>query len=346
MTLADIHKWINDGELLYYRVAKEVPLGMRTRLPGAYQGLLDVQELLQPQNLHQRVMRTVAMLKSEFGMTIPPINIALVLYRWLRLLALPLEAFVATQRLMRVLEVDGNFSDRGRIAVLRYPEVRLMAVMVIATKLLFPFDDIERDVEEDANSTALSMDWQQWTSVIKDDTDQNPAEQPLTFKEAFEFDEASCMEASEDTLDAYLDWYGDSIASEDIRDRGQAGRDADLRRALFRLFPTKPERAAPARQPTVMSQDEPEKKIREAQSALRPTQDPEGRQDAQDIARPGSYYRRIRSSEELSGPMQVFFDRAAKLAGVRVDDMVQAVFTMERRLQKREEELRKDTSKQ
>ena len=346
MTLADIHKWINDGELLYYRVAKEVPLGMRTRLPGAYQGLLDIQELLQPQLLHQRVMRTVAMLKSEFGMTIPPLNIALVLYRWLRLLALPLEAFVATQRLMRVLEVDGNFSDRGRIAVLRYPEVRLMAVMVIATKLLFPFDDIERDVEEDANSTALSMDWQQWTSVIKDDTDQNPAEQPLTFKEAFEFDEASCMEASEDTLDAYLDWYGDSIASEDIRDRGQAGRDADLRRALFRLFPTKPERAAPARQPTVMSQDEPEKKIREAQSALRPTQDPEGRQDAQDIARPGSYYRRIRSSEELSGPMQVFFDRAAKLAGVRVDDMVQAVFTMERRLQKREEELRKDTSKQ
>lgn len=342
VTVADVHKWTKEGELLYYRASRELPLGMRARLPGPYQELLEPQDLLQPQLIHQSIVEILTMLRMEFGMATPPINTPLILYKWIQDLALPLEVFVASQRLARILNIDGTFCAGGSNIVLRYPEVRLMALVVIATKLLLPFDEIERHPQSITELSGLSMNWDEWVEAHKNADKKIVDQSQLNFEKAFNFTESNCTEAADETLDAYLDWYSDNIATEEVRERGQAGRDANFRRALFRMFPVHSGQSAGTPQPSDVAKNGLESKIRHVQSTLRPRR-VEKTQTTKDAPRSGCFYRRFRSVEDLSGPMKIFFEKAAMLAGLPLDGMVQAVFLTERRVQNHEEALRKTT---
>lgn len=345
LTVADVQKWTNEGDLLYYRAPREVPLGMRERLPALYQELLEPQDFLPPQKLHENIMEMLATLDVEFGMATPPINLSLVLYRWTESLALPLEVFATTKRLARILNVDGRFDTVSSSAVLRYPEARLMGLLVIATKLLLPFDKVERRRKADADLPTLSMDWNEWARIHheKEEATKDPAR--LGFEKAFNFVESGCLEATNDTLDSYLDWYGDNVASEDVRDRGHAARDAEFRRALFRIYPTytKASKGKEKTRPTTTIDDDSqtEERLRWVQATLLPSMIVGGKQSDQNMAQPGSFYPRFRRAEELTGPVKIFFDKAAELAGLSIDGMIQAVFLTERKLQRHEEGLRK-----
>lgn len=343
LTVADIHSWTNAGELPYYRSPREVPLGMRERLPALYHDFLEPQEVLSPRRIHQSVAETLTLLDGEFGMATPPINISLVLYRWIEVLALPLEVFTAAKRLMRILGIDGDFSPSSSSIVLRYPEARLMAVLVIATKLLLPFDKIDRKQKSSTDLPTLSMDWYEWTKILRSEADTHGNLGSLSFDDAFKFTEADCLEATDDTLDAYLDWYSDNLASEDIRERGQAGRDADFRRALFKIFALPSRVSTKQARPATPTGTEPMagEKLRQVQSTLVSTQAIEDDQTIEDAPPPGSFYRRFKHIEELGGPVKIFYEKAAELAGVALDGIVQAVFLTEHKLQKHEEGLRK-----
>ena len=342
VTVADMHGWINNGEMLYYQASREVPLGMRERLPSRYQQLLVPQDMLPPENLHQSVLETLTRFNKDFGMVIPPLNVSLVLYRWVKDLALPLEVFAASQRLAKTLDVNaGSFTASKGVTnvVLRYPEAQLMALLVVATKLLFPFDNIDRQCRAATELSALSLDWDAWAKMhIAGDSHSD--QKQLTFQHAFELTESECLAAGNDKLDAYLDWYEDNIASEDVREHGQAGKDADFRKTLFRMFPGRSEERTGQQAHDNNLEAKTVDNLRQVQGtilhgrAVRPL-------DSQSCRRIGSMYRRFRNVEDLSGPVEVFFGKAAKLAGLSMESMVQAVFLTERKVQKVEEALRK-----
>ncbi len=116
-----------------------------------------------------------------------------------------------------------------------------MALVVIATKLLFPFDDARRQPKSPSDMTALKMDWEVWQQVQGRGNvaaDDNGASSHLTYANAFTMTESQSVELADDRLDQYLDWCEGNIASEEVRERGRAGRDAEFRRTLFRMFPT------------------------------------------------------------------------------------------------------------
>ena len=339
VTVADIYQWINDGKFLYYRASREVPLGMRERLPPGYQALLEPQDMLQSELLHRHILDTAVLFNNDFGMAMPPLNVSLVLYRWIQALMLPLEIFAATQRLARLLDVDLSTwiaSKASRIIVLRYPEAQLMAVVIVATKLLYPLDDIERKAYQPTDLSSLALDWDAWAKLHKPES-ENPAERPrLSFYQAFEFSETDCLSTSDEKLDAYLDWYEDNVASEEVRERGRARNDAEFRRTLFQMFPTH------CRQQ--------KDKTKETSAAINRLHDAQGTllqeravqpQESKTVNRVGSFYRRYRTVEELSGPATILFEKAAGLAGISVESLVQAVFLTERKLQKYEDGLRK-----
>ena len=336
VTVADIHEWVNDGKFLYYRASREIPLGMRERLPPGYQAQLEPQDLLQPESLHRSILDMAVVFNKDFGMAIPPLNVSLVLYRWIQALMLPLEIFAATQRLARLLEVDlSTFvaSKASKNIVLRYPEAQLMALVVVATKLLFPVDDVERRAYEPTDLSSLSLHWDAWVNLHKPGSDKQPQ---LPFHQAFEFSESDALSTANERLDAYLDWYEDNIANEEVRERGRARNDAEFRRTLFQMFPT------PARQSKDSNEEMPVDAIRllDAHGTLlreRVVQPHESK----NVNRIGTFYRRFRTVEELSGPVTLLFERAAALAGLSVESMVQAVFLTERKLQNLEEGLRK-----
>ncbi|KAK3703865.1 hypothetical protein LTR37_014188 [Vermiconidia calcicola] len=338
ITVSDIHEWIDDGELLYYRGSREVPLGMRQRLPPQYQALLEPQELLRPEALHGSVLSMLILLNNEFGMSVPLINTPLLLYRWIRSMVLPIEIFAASKRLAQIIKIDMTFSASKscRTVVLRYPEVQLMALVVVATKLLFSLDNRIRKTKANTDLSALAIDWDGWVKLHEDREQREDEQSSLTFEQAFEFNEADALEASDDKLDSYLEWCETNIATEEIREHGRAGKDANFRKALFHMFPLRTERQIPKQKPSPFGRRDRERMADIAH--MRPTSE-STHKDATPV---GSFYRRFKTLEELSGPSKVLFSLAAKLAGVSLEGMVHTVFLTERKLQKHEDRLRKD----
>jgi len=376
-TVVDLISRVDNGELLYYRAAKEVPGNLRERLPGEFQVLLEPQTILQASSLHHRILDLCVLLNAEFGMAIPAVNHPLILYRWMQALTLPIEVYAATQRLARILDIDFTLQLGGKTnssRVLRYPEVQLMSLLVVSTKLFFPIDDIDRHPVSANDLSALQMDWQEWAVAqgpLVDDGDESDIIQntkhdtapDLTFPEAFSISESDCLAMGDEELDRYMDWYQDNLASENIREHGRAARDADFRRTLMRMFPTQ---SAP--RPTVSSTageskgsgagagegedtslarqaSDTTQRLRRVQQALRPKKiavsavGDDGQRD--EVARAGSFYRRHREAKELDGPARLLYTKAAALAGISLESMTKAVFATERRLQMREERARK-----
>ncbi|KAF2212976.1 hypothetical protein CERZMDRAFT_40275 [Cercospora zeae-maydis SCOH1-5] len=359
ITTADMHKWVNDGDLLYYRAAREVPLSMRDRLPGHLQEPLEPQDLLRSESVHRKVLDLLTSLDADFGMQAPPMNHALVLYRWVKALQLPLEVYVTAQRLARLLQLDFRYSVDAKAwsgVSLRYPEVRLMALVVIATKLLFPFDDTKRYPTSASDASALRMDWDAWQQVqdrengANDDngdgksTVSRDESSHLTYQDAFTLTEAQSLDLADDRLDAYLDWYEGNIASEEVRERGRAGRDAEFRRVLFRMFPAHNERKGERKEPRAWAEITDDgttsaQKVTQVQAALRP-QRIVAEQDADDVPRTGSSYIQYRAVEELDGATKTFHEKAAQLAAYPQHGLLRAVFAIERRLLLLEKDLR------
>jgi RNA polymerase I-specific transcription initiation factor RRN7 len=308
ITVADLTDWVNAGELCYYRASKEIPLSMRDRLPGHLQEQLEPQDLVAPETLQRKMLEWLTTLTDTFGMAVPPINHPPVLYRWVQELSLPLEVYVGAQRLGRVLNVDHCYrlnAKAGTLMSLRYPEIRLMALVVITTKLLFPFDNGRRYPATSNELAALRMDWKVWDEQQQKDpagpdhdlsNGETSERNHLPFRDAFSMTEAGSLDLAGDSLDQYLDWCENHIASEEVRERGRAGREADFRRALFRMFPSgDPQRnngtraAVEMRDPGKSSAD----RLRQVQGALRPERVvvDEG---SDDVPRAGSSYAQYR----------------------------------------------------
>ena len=384
-TVADLISRVDDGALLYYRAGREVPGNLKERLPGEFQVLLEPQTVLKASGLHRKTLELGNLLSAEFGMVLPAVNHPLLLYRWMQDLALPIEVYAATQRLARLLGVDFTLHLGGKTSsnrVLRYPEVRLMALLVVSTKLFFPIDDIDRHPLSANDLSVLQMDWPAWVashsskklSHSGDDSDDsnsnddNSRDKPktthsMTFPEGFEISESDCLAMGDTELDRYLDWYEENLASESVREQGRAGRDADFRRTLMRMFPTQSSRpTAAASNPTSTSKGGGEdttnlattQRLRQVQQNLRlkkivvsgGNNGGGGRggnvdeAEERNLARVGSFYRRHREAKDLDGPTRLLYTKAAELAGVSLEGVTTAVFATERKLQMREERAR------
>ena len=359
-TVVDLISHVDNGQLLYYRAAKEVPGNLRERLPGEFQVLLEPQTILRASSLHHRILELGTLLNAEFGMVMPAVNHPLILYHWMQALTLPIEVYAATQRLARILDIDFTLQFGGKTSssrVLRYPEVQLMSLFIVATKLFFPIDDIDRHPVSANDLSALQMDWSEWAAAQEsihsgDESEirnsRDDASPDLTFPEAFNISESDCLSIGDEGLDRYMDWYQENLASESIREHGRAGRDADFRRTLMRMFPTQ------ASRPTVSSAGKGKSagedtslarqasdtthRLRQVQHALRPKKIAVSAGDGKDdVARAGSFYRRHREAKDLDGPARLLYTKAAELAGMSLESMTKAIFLTERKLQMREE---------
>jgi RNA polymerase I-specific transcription initiation factor RRN7 len=395
-TVADLISRVDDGALLYYRAGREVPGNLKERLPGEFQVLLEPQTVLKTTNLHRKILELGTLLSAEFGMVLPAINHPLLLHHWMQDLALPIEVYAATQRLARLLGVDFILHVEGKTSsnrVLRYPEVRLMALLVVSTKLFFPIDDVDRYPLAANDLSVLQMDWPAWVASHSlraddshggnDDNDNNISRnktetaRSMTFPEGSRISESDCLAMGDTELDRYLDWYEANLASESVREHGRAGKDADFRRTLMRMFPTqsssRPTAATSASESssnltstdqgrgedthnlaatTTTTTTTTTQRLRQVQQNLRlkkivvsgggGNEDEEHpNQRDNDIARVGSFYRRHREAKQLDGTTRLLYTKAAELAGVSLEGITAAVFATERKLQMREERARK-----
>ncbi|KAF2771822.1 hypothetical protein EJ03DRAFT_325086 [Teratosphaeria nubilosa] len=187
--------------------------------------------------LHKHVQKMFGLFTKDLGMTIPPLSHAPLLYRWLLELTLPIECYAGALRLCRSLDLKFASAPDARVSTgkvaLTYPEVRLMAVLVVTTKLLFPLDDAQRYPSSATDLSALSIDWPAWSTVQTSSEPRRPG--LYGHSEAMQSKEVH-LQADNGDLDDYLDWAEENVASEDVREYGKPGKDAEFRRKLFRIF--------------------------------------------------------------------------------------------------------------
>lgn len=192
---------------------------MKGRLPGEYHASLDTTTRLpEPDDLQKAIYHRVKWFNSSFGMTMPSINHNLFLLDYVRHLALPLEVYTTAQRLNAITKYDFAYPDMTKpLEVTRrhattYPESQLMSLVVVATKLLFPFDseEVKRYPKDPNEAATLRMDWTAWLQArVEFDKANDAGLDPNGLKPGTEMHvtDMDIMNMTGQQMDQYMDWY-------------------------------------------------------------------------------------------------------------------------------------------
>ncbi|KAF2861602.1 hypothetical protein K470DRAFT_214648 [Piedraia hortae CBS 480.64] len=333
VTLADFHSWAMKGQILYHHAALEVPSAMKERLPARYQGRLEPLALDRPEKLHQNLIELLTGFSTELKMVCPPINHAAILYEWVHKLALPVEIFVATNRLANALHINFSF-ELGRRTVmtdhlLRNPECKLMALLVVSVKLLFPLVEQETYVTAHDDLTSLSLDWSVWEEAQNRSTESRKI---MSYQQALDLSEEEIATGSPDLLDQYMDIIEQNVTSEIIREhrkKNQVSGQTELRQALFQMFPLESKsqsRTVPDNAEFDAALEAERQRVRMVQRSRQP------RPIASDAGPIGSRYRRYRTPNDLDGVARRFHEKAADLAAMPLEILLRAVHSIESQL--------------
>lgn len=227
---------------------------MRQKLPGSYHHVLEPTGLLSGDALHHAFTEVILYYRTQFGMVVPPLNYPLLLFRYIKTLALPLEVYGAAKKVATIAEYafqwpdsassehDGRIKGKRSIKVEDWPDAQLAAVLVVATKLLFPFDDIKRYPRKNSEAAVAVMDWTTWADlIIKKEkgsmTAASKADKTMQSDKALRLQEDDLLRLNEEELDSYLDWYQDTWMENEIKEYGRHRSTVNLKRSLYDMFP-------------------------------------------------------------------------------------------------------------
>ncbi|KAL8924851.1 MAG: hypothetical protein Q9172_002470 [Xanthocarpia lactea] len=344
-SLADLHGWAYREDIPYVRAVRHIPRETRERLPPLYLNALDTTSILRADDLRKTVHELSLFYSHNFKMNFPVLNQPLVLFRHVRSLALPLDVYPAVRRIAKLLDIDFAFpTSRSRQRISSFPEVALIALLVITVKLYYPFDTIDRHTESAADPGTLALDWDQWCKAQKEYDSRETANGQLGRGNEIKVEEKDVFNLSEDQMDEYLDWFEKTWVDEE-RARNHPRGHAEQ---LLDMFPTGRRRTTPpaysnAQQEYQANDEALERKLRTVQEHLKVREivsDREARRSRRRINRIGSYYKRYRKVDDLPDAARTFHETAANLVAITLPNLLVAVRQVEQKLIKwREKDL-------
>jgi RNA polymerase I-specific transcription initiation factor RRN7 len=108
------------------------------------------------------------------------------------------------RRLATLLGLEFSFPimHKRTYGVSAYPELQLLSLLIIATKLSHPFDDVERVPQSEDDPTTVKVDWEIWREIM--------AEAPtkgLKRGTEIKITDIDVMNMTGMQMDDYLNWY-------------------------------------------------------------------------------------------------------------------------------------------
>ncbi|KAJ4988448.1 hypothetical protein SVAN01_06065 [Stagonosporopsis vannaccii] len=336
ITPGDIYHWATEDKLVYRGAIKHVPLPMRDRLPASYHATLNPNVLLSYKRFYAAVTNLQISFTNDHKIAWSPLNHRLLIFRYIKELALPLEVYDITIQLSKLLGHDFILhQDRKRILGVRHlPEAQLAGCLVVCVKLVYPFDDEKRHPRSAAEPTAVVMNWKQWQEQMQSaKTEQIGGNHRYTIEELTKLEEKDVFDLPPDHLDQYLDFYADTFLDDAEIQRTKVTD--NFRNAIYGMFPIEgkatagvslDENAAPQRddQATVRAVHS----SMQARSAIADDEVSTG------VLRPGQAYHPYKTEGELPDYAKVFYKEVAKLAGLSVDMLMMVVSYTEARIEK------------
>jgi RNA polymerase I-specific transcription initiation factor RRN7 len=347
MTPGDIYAWVTDGKMAYRRAIRLIPLAMKDRLPASYHAILDPQTMMSYRRFYTTLTNLEISFEKDHGVLWSPLNVQLLLFRYIKHLALPLELYDATLRLGDILGYEFAFRHDGRrqLGVRHLPEAQLVGCLVLCVKLFYPFDKFVRAPQSSSEPTTVVMDWKKWCKHMATARKRQREDIPgFTTEELTRLRESDVFELKSDQLDQYLDFYADTFLDEAEIQRTKDTN--DFRNALYEMFPTGGKGYRP---PVQLSDELPQEKtldtVREVHASMK-TVEVVGDQDKFDALRPGQMYPIWKEAHELPSRAEVFYEEAARLAGLSLDMLIMAVFFVEARVERWRRKQREGTRTQ
>jgi RNA polymerase I-specific transcription initiation factor RRN7 len=320
---------------------------MKAHLPGEYQKALDTETILSPDQLQTAVYRICALYTKEFGMAMPAINGPHLLFQYIKQLALPPEIYPAVKKMSNILNFNFTFTlasdSRIRRNATSHPEAQLMALVVFATKLGYPFDSdvVKRHPRSLSEPAALHFDWKKWVELRKQGSSlaERGSKLPLLEGQESNITDADIFKMSDEQLDQYMDWYQRTYTR-------STEAEGNVNKELLDMFPLKPLPVEDPQQNPEQEREETQlnglKEVQTAMKSVRPVSDEDAQQLQLDgetpveVKRPGSHYLQYRSMEELSLPeskiAKAFYEAAAEAACMSVERLVKAVWQAEAKM--------------
>ncbi|KAJ5170308.1 uncharacterized protein N7500_003091 [Penicillium coprophilum] len=375
--VVDFHDMIMRQKIPYARVLATVPREMRDRLPPELTAILEVNTIPDAQRFHRSVLAIVMFYQRRFELELPPLNSPMVLFRLIKRLALPIEIYDASRILQDLLgftfhyPTTSSYDARKREHVL--PDLQLMALIIIATKLLFPIDDLKRYPTTDREPATQIMDWALWARAHDNFDQDQQFGGKIGKKTAVQITDQDVLNMTPTQLDNYMDWYESSwldtskppgpIAEmfpinrtgEDIQPSSTAAPDSPFASAAAippasistplldipsapRGYPDDPgDSDAPDDVPPDTIGPKLDILLQTVMQALRARRVIPDDEDA-DHRRPGEWYHRYRWESHLSGPARTLYEVAAQLAAVPLKTLVRAVTIIEFKIAQQDEE--------
>jgi RNA polymerase I-specific transcription initiation factor RRN7 len=335
ISLSQVLRWIHEEDVPYIRAIRHVPVEMRHKLPGEYHEALDTSTILRPELLQLGVLKLCSVYSRLYGMEISPLNSTPMLYEYVKSLSVPLEVYAAAQNLNDVLKFDFKYGGSGgkRRTVLSYPEAQLMSLVVVATKLLFPFDNesLQRYPQNGAEQGILMVDWNTWMDTRKASKDSESRNLSLENGEEIHVKDTDVFNMSAQQLDQYMNWYQRTWARPQVADD-------DMNRELLEMFPI-PEFPDKHIDRVKVLRDEEIKveQVKAIQASLKTSGivlEEQAEEASDPILRPGTRYQQFRDRQGLSvsAVAQAFHQEAARLSCLSLDMLLRAVLQAEQKI--------------
>ena len=333
--LSQVLQWIREEDVPYIRAIRYVPAEMKEKLPGEYHEALDTMTIVRPETLQSGIMNLCCMYSRSYGMEILPLNTTPILYDYVKNLSLPLEVYAAVQKLNAIVNLDFKYIDSGkrRRTMLSYPEAQLMSLVIIATKLLFPFDNdiFQRHPQHPVDQSMLMLDWKAWMDTRTTRTAVDTPDLSLEKGAEINVKDTDVFGMSASQLDQYMDWYQLTWARTEISDD-------DLSNELLQMFPLQQVPDKHINPDRIIQEDALKlEQLRAVQAKLKPSKIVTEEQAAKSsdlVLRPGMGYQQFRNQRALSksAVATAFHLEAAELSCLTLDMLLRAVLQTERKI--------------
>ncbi|KAL6719846.1 hypothetical protein ACLMJK_001767 [Lecanora helva] len=296
-----LHSWAIREDIPFIRAIRYVPPFMKQRLPAEYLSALD----------------TTADDSS------------------LKVLLHPLTLFIATL-------LDLNFSfpkPKRRQQASSLPELTLISLLVITTKLYHPFnnDRQPRHARSLTDPAALMINWSRWAEAHQAHKARMNPEDQLPRGSEINITENDVMNMKSKEIDDYMDWYERTFVDEERAETKNHG----LPKQLLDMFPTgRQDASAPTPYSYQGYAEKEQASTREKLASvmgslqMRPIASDHGAEDGQKEAKIGSFYRRYRTVEDLDQDNYArgFHETVAEVVGVKLETLLICVGQLERKL--------------
>lgn len=250
--------------------------------------------------------------------------------------SLPAEISQAVQSLSTILSIPFSFPlpSSKRTATSSFPEIKLVALIIIAVKIYHPFDSLPRHPRSDADLGTLAIDWEAWCDAFAKHDARYTSEGQLGRGNEMNVKEKDVMnKLTTSQLDEYLDWAERTLVDP------EPPRTGGFPKQLLDMFPTGRLDGSSAKELSFEEESRTDQvssgfMLEACMKSLKMrTICPEDEEGEGERRRLGSFYKRYRKAEDLTPSARKFHEAIASLLSISLNTLLVAVLQVERKLQ-------------